>query len=116
MEVIFLRILQFLTIAFVNHKILLSQHRRLSYSRHAVNENDLGTEPQPQVNYRQQMNFKRMVSERALKSGKTRRTGNIDNDGTYMNGRISYGENGEGKKTINPSFMTSVMLKPYPIL
>lgn len=63
-----------------------------------MNENDLGSEPQPQVNYKQHRNFKRMVSESAMKAGKTRRTGNVNKDGPYMNGRISYGDAGEGKK------------------
>lgn len=36
------------------------QHRRLSYSRHAVNDRDLST----QVNYRMHMNIRRMVGER----------------------------------------------------
>ncbi|CAG7716525.1 unnamed protein product [Allacma fusca] len=72
------------------------QHRRLSYSRHAVHEKDLTTE-QP-VNYKTQMNFKRMVSEKALKSGKTRRTGapntskNDGGHGSSSNGYVAYGE------------------------
>ncbi|KAK7873403.1 hypothetical protein R5R35_000199 [Gryllus longicercus] len=36
------------------------RHRRLSYSRHAVNDRDLST----QVNYRMHMNIRRMVGER----------------------------------------------------
>lgn len=35
------------------------QHRRLSYSRHAVNDRDLST----QVNYKMHMNIRRMVGE-----------------------------------------------------
>ena len=35
------------------------QHRRLSYSRHAVNDRDLGT----QVNYKMHMNIRRMMGE-----------------------------------------------------
>lgn len=36
------------------------QHRRLSYSRHAVNERDLGI----QINYKTHMNIRRRVGER----------------------------------------------------
>ncbi|OXA61511.1 Sodium/hydrogen exchanger 5 [Folsomia candida] len=42
------------------------RHRRLSYSRHAVHDQDLATELHQQVNYRQPMNFKR-VSENELR-------------------------------------------------
>lgn len=35
------------------------QHRRLSYSRHAVNDRDLST----QVNYKMHMNIRRMMGE-----------------------------------------------------
>ncbi|ODM98828.1 Sodium/hydrogen exchanger 5 [Orchesella cincta] len=80
------------------------RQRRLSYSRHAVDDKDLGTEPQPQVNYRTQMNFRKMVSHGAMKASKTRRTGNVK-DGPYMNGRISYGEGGE--EYDNPVFTMS---------
>ncbi|XP_065162371.1 sodium/hydrogen exchanger 3 isoform X14 [Atheta coriaria] len=36
------------------------KHRRLSYSRHAVNDRDLST----QVNYRMQLNFRRLVADK----------------------------------------------------
>ncbi|XP_065162360.1 sodium/hydrogen exchanger 3 isoform X4 [Atheta coriaria] len=36
------------------------RHRRLSYSRHAVNDRDLST----QVNYRMQLNFRRLVADK----------------------------------------------------
>ncbi|XP_071451596.1 sodium/hydrogen exchanger 3-like isoform X9 [Hetaerina americana] len=39
------------------------RHRRLSYSRHAVNDRDLST----QVNYKMHMNIRRMVSENVRK-------------------------------------------------
>lgn len=39
--------------------MLIIQHRRLSYSRHAVNDRDLST----QVNYRMHMNIRRMMGE-----------------------------------------------------
>nr|AAF60313.1 sodium/hydrogen exchanger protein [Drosophila melanogaster] len=38
------------------------RHRRLSYSRHAVDDRDLST--QVQVNYKMQMNFRRMFNDR----------------------------------------------------
>lgn len=41
-------------------QLLLYQHRRLSYSRHAVNDRDLGT----QVNYKTHMNIRRLVGDR----------------------------------------------------
>ncbi|XP_058446952.1 uncharacterized protein LOC131427610 isoform X5 [Malaya genurostris] len=37
------------------------RHRRLSYSRHAVDDRDLSTQ---QVNYKMQMNIRRMISEK----------------------------------------------------
>lgn len=40
---------------------VIPKHRRLSYSRHAVNDRDLSTQP---VNYRMHMNIRRMVGER----------------------------------------------------
>lgn len=55
------------------------RHRRLSYSRHAVNDQDLVTEPDQQVKYRQPMNFKRMMSERVQKQHKVRRPGVVNN-------------------------------------
>lgn len=39
--------------------LLIMQHRRLSYSRHAVNDRDLST----QVNYKMHMNIRRMMGE-----------------------------------------------------
>lgn len=82
------------------HSFYKFQQRRMSYSRHTVNEEDLGGEPQPEVNYRQQMYFKRI--DRMKPGNKTRRTGNLTKDG--MNGRISYagdaGEGMEGKQYI----------------
>lgn len=39
--------------------MLIIQHRRLSYSRHAVNDRDLST----QVNYKMHMNIRRMMGE-----------------------------------------------------
>lgn len=39
---------------------LTSQHRRLSYSRHAVNDRDLST----QVNYRMHFNMRRLVADK----------------------------------------------------
>ncbi|XP_021943785.1 probable Na(+)/H(+) antiporter nhx-9 isoform X2 [Folsomia candida] len=76
------------------------RHRRLSYSRHAVHDQDLATELHQQVNYRQPMNFKRMVSERLQKQNKVRRPGVVNNDGNIVsNGRITFGEEYD-----NPAF------------
>ncbi|XP_073946997.1 na[+]/H[+] hydrogen exchanger 2 isoform X3 [Choristoneura fumiferana] len=48
-------------------------HRRLSYSRHAVNDRDLGT----QVNYRTHMNIRRLVGDRKHHHKRSKR-GNKD--------------------------------------
>ncbi|XP_066991371.2 sodium/hydrogen exchanger 3 isoform X2 [Anabrus simplex] len=47
------------------------KHRRLSYSRHAVNDRDLST----QVNYRMHMNIRRMVGERRHRHKHSKRLG-----------------------------------------
>ncbi|XP_046994342.1 sodium/hydrogen exchanger 3 [Schistocerca americana] len=47
------------------------RHRRLSYSRHAVNDRDLST----QVNYRMHMNIRRMVGERKHHHKRSKRLG-----------------------------------------
>lgn len=44
----------------INFTEIRFQHRRLSYSRHAVNDRDLST----QVNYKMHMNIRRLVGER----------------------------------------------------
>ncbi|XP_073946999.1 na[+]/H[+] hydrogen exchanger 2 isoform X5 [Choristoneura fumiferana] len=49
------------------------RHRRLSYSRHAVNDRDLGT----QVNYRTHMNIRRLVGDRKHHHKRSKR-GNKD--------------------------------------
>lgn len=46
--------------------LLFIQHRRLSYSRHAVNDRDLST----QVNYKMHMNIRRMMGEHKHRSHK----------------------------------------------
>ncbi|KDR14983.1 Sodium/hydrogen exchanger 3, partial [Zootermopsis nevadensis] len=48
------------------------RHRRLSYSRHAVNDRDLSTQP---VNYRMHMNIRRMVGERKHHHKRSKRLG-----------------------------------------
>ena len=50
------------------------QHRRLSYSRHAVNDRDLSTQP---VNYRMHMNIRRMVGERKHHHKRSKRLGKV---------------------------------------
>ncbi|XP_037960841.1 uncharacterized protein LOC119689960 isoform X2 [Teleopsis dalmanni] len=49
----------------------IQMHRRLSYSRHAVDDRDLST----QVNYKMQMNFRRMFNDRKHHKRSKRGTG-----------------------------------------
>nr|CAD7425301.1 unnamed protein product [Timema monikensis] len=64
------------------------RHRRLSYSRHAVNDRDLST----QVNYRMHMNIRRMVGERkhhhkrSKKLGKDGKQNHVSFPGITQNG------------------------------
>ncbi|XP_026481196.1 sodium/hydrogen exchanger 3-like isoform X2 [Ctenocephalides felis] len=68
------------------------RHRRLSYSRHAVDDRDLST----QVNYRTHMNIRRMVGERKHH----KRSKRVNKDGTRQN-HVSFPEfqqNGSAKQ------------------
>ncbi|TMW53186.1 hypothetical protein DOY81_001729, partial [Sarcophaga bullata] len=56
------------------------QHRRLSYSRHAVDDRDLST----QVNYKMQMNFRRMFNDRKHHK-RSKRGANKHQDGVKQN-------------------------------
>ncbi|KAG8229452.1 hypothetical protein J437_LFUL005557 [Ladona fulva] len=66
------------------------RHRRLSYSRHAVNDRDLST----QVNYKMHMNIRRMVSEnvrkhhhkRSKRLGKDGKVNHVSFPGITQNG------------------------------
>ncbi|CAG2067505.1 unnamed protein product [Timema podura] len=53
------------------------RHRRLSYSRHAVNDRDLST----QVNYRMHMNMRRLVGERKHHHKRSKKLGKVSYDG-----------------------------------
>lgn len=64
------------------------RHRRLSYSRHAVNDRDLSTQP---VNYRMHMNIRRMVGERkhhkrSKRLGKDGKQNHVSFPGIQQNG------------------------------
>lgn len=64
------------------------RHRRLSYSRHAVNDRDLSTQP---VNYRMHMNIRRMVGERkhhkrSKRLGKDGKQNHVSFPGITQNG------------------------------
>ncbi|KAM7352997.1 na[+]/H[+] hydrogen exchanger 2 isoform 20-T22 [Cochliomyia hominivorax] len=56
------------------------RHRRLSYSRHAVDDRDLST----QVNYKMQMNFRRMFNDRKHHK-RSKRGANKHQDGVKQN-------------------------------
>ena len=58
---------------------VIPKHRRLSYSRHAVNDRDLSTQP---VNYRMHMNIRRMVGERKHHK-RSKRLGKVSNGVTF---------------------------------
>ncbi|GFG35182.1 hypothetical protein Cfor_12756, partial [Coptotermes formosanus] len=64
------------------------RHRRLSYSRHAVDDRDLSTQP---VNYRMHMNIRRMVGERkhhkrSKRLGKDGKQNHVSFPGITQNG------------------------------
>ncbi|XP_065358539.1 uncharacterized protein Nhe2 isoform X2 [Calliphora vicina] len=58
----------------------IQMHRRLSYSRHAVDDRDLST----QVNYKMQMNFRRMFNDRKHHK-RSKRNANKHQDGVKQN-------------------------------
>ncbi|XP_020713139.1 uncharacterized protein LOC101449801 isoform X3 [Ceratitis capitata] len=58
----------------------MQMHRRLSYSRHAVDDRDLST----QVNYKMQMNFRRMFNDRKHHK-RSKRGANKQQDGVKQN-------------------------------
>ncbi|XP_078038317.1 na[+]/H[+] hydrogen exchanger 2 isoform X3 [Augochlora pura] len=97
---------------FLSDEIKFSQHRRLSYSRHAVNDRDLST----QVNYKMHMNIRRMMGEhkhrhkrskKLLKDGKQNHVSfpEFQQNGStklftqdYINGVLYELENGDTSK------------------
>lgn len=58
----------------------IQMHRRLSYSRHAVDDRDLST----QVNYKMQMNFRRMFNDRKHHK-RSKRSANKHQEGVKQN-------------------------------
>ncbi|KAL5279249.1 SLC9A1 family protein [Megaselia abdita] len=82
------------------------RHRRLSYSRHAVDDRDLST----QVNYKMHMNIRRMVNDR--KHHKRSKRGNKDgikqnhvsfHDGFQQNGKTKQFSNDYINEVLNES-------------
>ncbi|XP_046397801.1 sodium/hydrogen exchanger 3-like isoform X11 [Ischnura elegans] len=79
------------------------RHRRLSYSRHAVNDRDLST----QVNYKMHMNIRRMVSEnvrkhhhkRSKRLGKDGKVNHVSFPGITQNGSAKQFSHGDGGST-----------------
>lgn len=57
---IFINTMRKVTTALIIIIIYSKKHRRLSYSRHAVNDRDLST----QVNYRMHFNIRRLVADK----------------------------------------------------
>ncbi|ETN63614.1 alkali metal ion/proton exchanger 3 [Anopheles darlingi] len=72
----------------------LHTHRRLSYSRHAVDDRDLST----QVNYKMQMNIRRMISEKKHhKRSKRVKDGKQQNHVSFP----EFAQNGSAKQFAN---------------
>lgn len=71
------------------------RHRRLSYSRHAVDDRDLSTQ---QVNYKMQMNIRRMISEKKHhKRSKRVKDGKQQNHVSFP----EFAQNGSAKQFAN---------------
>lgn len=71
------------------------RHRRLSYSRHAVDDRDLTTQ---QVNYKMQMNIRRMISEKKHhKRSKRLKDGKPQNHVSFP----EFAQNGSAKQFAN---------------
>ncbi|XP_055549042.1 sodium/hydrogen exchanger 3 isoform X18 [Wyeomyia smithii] len=74
---------------------LKTGHRRLSYSRHAVDDRDLSTQ---QVNYKMQMNIRRMISEKKHhKRSKRVKDGKQQNHVSFP----EFAQNGSAKQFAN---------------
>ncbi|CAH2039479.1 unnamed protein product, partial [Iphiclides podalirius] len=67
------------------------RHRRLSYSRHAVNDRDLGT----QVNYKTHMNIRRLVGDRKHHHKRSKR---VKQDGKNHVSFPEFQQNGSAKQ------------------
>ncbi|XP_058980784.1 uncharacterized protein LOC101896141 isoform X11 [Musca domestica] len=82
----------------------IQMHRRLSYSRHAVDDRDLST----QVNYKMQMNFRRMFNDR--KHHKRSKRG-ANKDGVKQN-HVSFHDfqqNGTTKQFSHDNYINEVL-------
>ncbi|XP_059609498.1 sodium/hydrogen exchanger 3 isoform X3 [Phlebotomus argentipes] len=82
----------------------LSMHRRLSYSRHAVDDRDLST----QVNYKMHMNIRRMVNDRKHH----KRSKRLNKDGSSKQNHVSFPEfqqNGSAKQLSHVDYINEVL-------
>uniref|UniRef100_A0A7G3B1K8 Sodium/hydrogen exchanger n=1 Tax=Lutzomyia longipalpis TaxID=7200 RepID=A0A7G3B1K8_LUTLO len=80
------------------------RHRRLSYSRHAVDDRDLST----QVNYKMHMNIRRMVNDRKHH----KRSKRINKDGSSKQNHVSFPEfqqNGSAKQLSHVDYINEVL-------
>ncbi|KRG03645.1 sodium/hydrogen exchanger 3 isoform X21 [Drosophila mojavensis] len=76
------------------------RHRRLSYSRHAVDDRDLST----QVNYKMQMNFRRMFNDRKHHKRSKRGASNKETKENVKQNHVSFPDfqqNGTAKRLSN---------------
>ncbi|KAH8339442.1 hypothetical protein KR074_011086 [Drosophila pseudoananassae] len=76
------------------------RHRRLSYSRHAVDDRDLST----QVNYKMQMNFRRMFNDRKHHKRSKRGASNKESKENVKQNHVSFHDfqqNGTTKQLTN---------------
>ncbi|XP_030380613.1 sodium/hydrogen exchanger 3 isoform X11 [Scaptodrosophila lebanonensis] len=76
------------------------RHRRLSYSRHAVDDRDLST----QVNYKMQMNFRRMFNDRKHHKRSKRGANSKDSKENVKQNHVSFHDfqqNGTNKQLSN---------------
>ncbi|KAH8403349.1 hypothetical protein KR222_011099 [Zaprionus bogoriensis] len=82
------------------------RHRRLSYSRHAVDDRDLST----QVNYKMQMNFRRMFNDRKHHKRSKRGASNKEPKENVKQNHVSFHDfqqNGTTKQLSNGTNSTS---------
>ncbi|GAB0095324.1 Sodium/hydrogen exchanger [Sergentomyia squamirostris] len=80
------------------------RHRRLSYSRHAVDDRDLST----QVNYKMHMNIRRMVNDRKHH----KRSKRMNKDGSSKQNHVSFPEfqqNGSAKQLSHVDYINEVL-------
>ncbi|KRG03650.1 sodium/hydrogen exchanger 3 isoform X12 [Drosophila mojavensis] len=78
----------------------IQMHRRLSYSRHAVDDRDLST----QVNYKMQMNFRRMFNDRKHHKRSKRGASNKETKENVKQNHVSFPDfqqNGTAKRLSN---------------